>query len=69
MGLLSAIRHAAKQLRPGRKAGVAKELAAAPTQSAAERGCSPISTTLQFEGVSGLLSIVVGSWLWRGSEV
>jgi hypothetical protein len=32
-------------------------------------GCSPISEWLQFEGVSGLLLIVVGTWLWRGLEV
>jgi hypothetical protein len=34
----------------------------------ANRGCSTISQTLLFEGVSGLHSIVVGTWLWRGSD-
>jgi hypothetical protein len=32
-------------------------------------GCSTISEWLQFEGVSGLFSIVVGTGLWRGLEV
>ena len=39
------------------------------TRFGAIHGCSTISEWLQFEGVSGLLSIVVGTWLWRGSEV
>lgn len=39
------------------------------TSFGANHGCSPISEWLQFEGVSGLLSIVVGTWLWRGLTV
>jgi len=35
----------------------------------AKHGCSPISEWLQFEGVSGRVSIVVGTGLWRGLEV
>jgi ATP-dependent Clp protease protease subunit len=36
------------------------------TRFGANHGCSPISEWLQFEGVSSLLSIVVGTGLWRG---
>jgi|HubBroStandDraft_3_1064219.scaffolds.fasta_scaffold90819_3 hypothetical protein len=39
------------------------------TRVGANHGCSPISEWLQFEGVSGLLSIVVGTGLWRGLTV
>jgi hypothetical protein len=39
------------------------------TRFSANQGCSAISEWLQFEGVSGLFSIVVGTGLWRGLEV